>query len=152
MKKIIFILTAFLFIACNKSVEKINYGEDLCHYCSMTVVDKTHAAQVVTSTGKNFKFDSSECMINYLEDNGNEGDMLHILSADYLNPGKMLDVNNAMFIISENIPSPMGAFLSAVDSKESAESLLQENGGEAFDWSRVKNEISHATGQHHSEH
>ncbi len=143
MKKLLFVLAAFVFfVSCSQNVEPIEYGEELCAYCSMTIVDQGHAAQVVTKKGKNFKFDATECMIQYLDSEDNEGDMLHILAADYLNPGNMIDVKSATFIISENIPSPMGAFLSATANKSDAEILLNDKGGELFTWDKVKGQIA----------
>lgn len=142
MKKIICLIT-FLFIlaSCVKKAAPIYYGEENCAFCGMTIVDHSHAAQLVSFTGKNYKFDASECMINYLEQNGTEEEMLYILSADYLNPGEMIDARTATFIISENISSPMGAFLSATKSTEDARELQQEYTGELFDWKNIKNEI-----------
>lgn len=133
---------SLLLISCSKNIEPINYGDDACAFCTMNIVDKTHAAQVVTDKGRNYKFDSSECMIQYLGRENNESEMLHILSADYLNPGLMIDAREATFIISENIPSPMGAFLSAVKDKEEAVKLQNESGGTLYNWENVKNQIS----------
>lgn len=142
MKKLVgFFLISLLFVACSKNIEPINYGHDACEYCSMTIVDRTHAAQLVTNKGKNFKFDASECMINYLSEEGNEDKMLHLLSANYLEPGTMIDVKKSTFLISENIPSPMGAFLSVLKDKTAATDLQAESGGELFDWEHVKEEI-----------
>lgn|SRR5690554_2215674 len=151
MKKTIYILFLFLFaVACSQNIEPITYGEEACDFCSMTIVDKSHAAQVVTQKGKNYKFDATECMINYLKAEGNEDDMLHILAADYLNPGDILDARKASFIVSENIPSPMGAFLSAVETIEQAEQLKSENGGDLFTWETIKPHI--ANNSMHSGH
>lgn len=140
-------LTLLLF-SCSKSIEPIEYGHDACEFCSMTIVEKGHAAQIVTSKGKNFKFDASECLINYLDREQNESDMLHMLSANYLNPGEMINVHEASFIISENIPSPMGGFLSALASKEEAEKLKEEFGGDVYNWAEVK-KIIPAQATHH---
>lgn len=132
------ILMSFVLLSCSKNIEPINYGNDQCEFCRMTIVDQTHAAQVVTNKGKNFKFDASECLIHYLYEQKNESDMLHVLSADYTNPGTLIDVKDATFIISQNIPSPMGENLSAIGSKEDAEKIQEENGGELFSWGDVK--------------
>lgn len=143
MKKVIlFIALIGLLASCSKSIEPISYGEDACTYCSMTIVDKGHSAQIVTNKGRNYKFDSSECMIHYLEEHQNESDMLHILSADYLNPGNLVAVDSVSFLISENIPSPMGAFLSAITNKEEAQKLQGEVGGELFIWKEINEKIS----------
>lgn len=145
MKKYKFFLLlclSFALFSCSKSIDPIEYGHDACDFCSMTIVGNSHAAQLVTSKGKNFKFDASECLINYLEKEQNESDMLHLLSSNYLNPGEMLNALEASFIISENIPSPMGGFLSALASKEEAEQLKDEFGGEVYNWTEVKKVIS----------
>lgn len=150
MKKTFLILFLIgTLISCSKNIEPIVYGEEACKFCRMTIVDQGHSAQLVTDKGKNYKFDSSECMINYLNHENNEGDMLHILSADYADPGKMIDATNAVFIISENIPSPMGEFLSALENKEAAEDLQQKNGGDLYNWKEVKTKIKQGSGSQH---
>jgi|SRR5699024_873352 len=143
MKKLAFLLiiTTF-FLSCSKNIEPISYGEESCEFCMMTIVDQSHAAQLVTQKGKNYKFDATECMINYLKQHDNEEDMLHILSADYSNPGNMIDATEATFLISENIPSPMGEFLSAMEEKTKAEEIQKEYEGKLFDWHSVKLQIS----------
>lgn len=142
MKKLIFIfLVVITFVSCSKNIDSIVYGEEACDFCMMTIVDQSHAAQLVTQKGKNFKFDASECMINYLEQENNEEDMLHFLSADYSDPGNMIDATEATFIISENIPSPMGESLSALKNKSVAEEVQKENGGDIYSWDQVKIQI-----------
>ena len=60
MYKLISIFSLLTFItlsSCNIQPQPINYGEDACHFCKMNIIDKQHAAQIVTSKGKAFKFD-----------------------------------------------------------------------------------------------
>lgn len=143
MKKLMgFLLLSLLFVSCSKNIEIVNYGHDACEYCSMTIVDHTHAAQLVTNKGKNYKFDATECMINYLHESGKEENMLHILSVDLMEPGTMTDAKTATFLISENIPSPMGAYLSALKDKSAAEELQTDKGGELFNWKEIKEKIA----------
>lgn len=137
---LLFVFALALF-ACEKAPQPIDYGEDDCDFCSMTIVSPSHAAQVVTKKGINYKFDASECMINFLNSEMKEEDMLYVLSADYLNPGELINSKDATFLVSENIPSPMGAFLSAVNTKEAAQSLQKENDGELFTWDEIKKKI-----------
>ncbi len=139
MKKLIttFSLLSFLlFISCTIQPQKIEYGKDACHFCRMNIVDQQHSAQLVTKKGKAFKFDATECMINYL----NETDTKQVgllLVADYNTPGDLIDANLATFIISENIPSPMGEFLSAVPTKEEALSLKKAKEGDIYTWGEL---------------
>src|SRR5690554_769383 len=139
---LIVFIAAGVLTSCDKSPQPINYGEDECHFCRMGIVDATHAAQVVTDKGRNYKFDATECMIDFLRTEMEEEKMLHVLSADLKEPGTLISVYDATFIISENIPSPMGAFLSALSSKEEAEALQKESGGKLFTWEEIKKVIA----------
>jgi copper chaperone NosL len=102
----------------------------------MTIVDRQHAAQLVTDKGKCYKFDAIECMIHYLDENNLS--LAYSLVADMQNPGKLMDAKKATFIISENIPSPMRANLSALTSEENANLLLREKGGQLYSWAEIQ--------------
>lgn len=140
----------FILASCSNKPEPIQYGTDACHYCKMNIVDKTHAAQAVSSKGKQFKYDAIECMVNDINKNQNT-DMATILVANYLNAGEMLNAENAHYIISPNIPSPMGGNLSAVSSETDAKKLQEEHDGNLFSWEELKNRGS-KTPNHHNHH
>ena len=57
-----------LTVGCSVGPKPIDYGHVGCHFCSMTIVDKQHAAQLVTTKGKVFNFDAVECMMNQLKE------------------------------------------------------------------------------------
>ena len=133
----IFLLS--LIISCTIKPQEINYGSDACQYCSMTIVDRQHAAQLVTDKGKCFKFDAIECMIHYLGENSTS--VAYYLAADYQNPGELIDAKKASFIISENIPSPMRANLSALASEGDADSLLKVKGGQLYSWEELQSQL-----------
>ncbi|GGW58959.1 hypothetical protein GCM10008085_08410 [Winogradskyella epiphytica] len=99
----------------------------------MTIVDKVHAAEVVTNKGKVYKFDATECMINFMDDFDSSEIKLY-LSNNYTEPEVLIDATKATFLISENIPSPMGAFLSAFKRKYEAERFQKEKGGVLYTW------------------
>ncbi|WP_296314616.1 nitrous oxide reductase accessory protein NosL [Winogradskyella sp. UBA3174] len=125
-----------LFLSCNISPQPINYGSDGCHFCKMTIVDKVHAAEIVTKKGKIYKFDATECMVNFM----NEFDTSEIalyLSNNYTQPEKLIDATKSTFLISKNIPSPMGAFLSAFETKERAENTQLIKGGRLYSWTQL---------------
>ncbi|MCW5518585.1 nitrous oxide reductase accessory protein NosL [Aureitalea sp. L0-47] len=136
MKKILIIpLCAFL-LSCTLGSSKIVYGEQSCHFCRMTIVDKQHAAQFVNDKGKTYNFDAAECLVNYL--NGvDEESIGMLLVTDYNEPESLIDATSATFIISEDMPSPMGANLSATSNKEEADGLLQNKTGELYTWDEL---------------
>ena len=134
------ILTLVLVTSCKIEPEQINYGKDACHFCKMTIVDNQHASELVTAKGKIYKYDAIECMINDLKKR-DTAEVGLLLVNDYSKPGELISAELATFLISEGVPSPMGAFLSAFSDKSAAEAVKSENGGELFDWQEVKNQI-----------
>lgn len=140
MKKKQFIIIAFfsfLLIACSVEPKKINYGSEACHFCQMTIVDKQHASQYVTVKGKQFKFDAIECMLNDLSEKTIDNISI-LLVADYGNPETMTDAKNATYLMSEEIKSPMGAFLSAFSEEEKATKLILTDEDKIYTWLSIK--------------
>jgi len=121
---------------CALRPEPIVYGTDGCHYCSMTIVDRQHAAQIVTKKGKAFKFDAVECMVNHLKDIDVASVELFFVN-DYNSPGELIDAKKATFLISKNIPSPMGEYLNAFDTRITAEQIESENKGQLYSWQEL---------------
>ncbi|MEC3966396.1 nitrous oxide reductase accessory protein NosL [Flagellimonas halotolerans] len=142
MKKHITLLFIMLngSIGCSVGPKPIDYGHVGCHYCSMTIVDKQHAAQLVTKKGKVFNFDAIECMMNQLKDEG-ESAMALFLVNDFGQPGELVDATKATYLISENIPSPMGEYLSAFTNEEAAKETMTKQGGELYTWTEIKNKF-----------
>jgi len=141
LKSFIGVVIVVLTISCKVEPAAIEYGKDQCSFCVMNIVDKTHSAQYVTKKGKQFKFDAIECLVNDLSEK-NESDLAKILVADYGNPGQMIDASSAIFLISSEIKSPMGANLSALSSSEKAKELQQKYSGETYSWESLKQQLS----------
>ncbi len=129
--------------ACQPSSRPIRYGEDICAFCKMTVVSKQHAAELVTDKGRVYTFDAIECMVNYAQQN-DETSFSFLLVNDFLEPGRLIDAQACEYLISENIPSPMGAFLSAFEKEENAKALQAEKGGELYNWQKLNQHFKEA--------
>ena len=130
------ILLLFL-AACSVEPQPINYGKDACHYCKMNIVDSQQAAEFVTSKGKCYKFDAIECLLNQMKD-FDEAPIDLLLITDYSNPGELTDATKATYLISDAIPSPMGAFLSGFSSQDKAVATHAESDGQLYDWEQLK--------------
>ncbi|MEZ4858387.1 MAG: nitrous oxide reductase accessory protein NosL [Flavobacteriaceae bacterium] len=135
MKKIRYsILASLLFLtACQVKQKEIHFGDDHCDFCQMTIVDKQHAAQIVTKKGKAYNFDAIECMIHYSKNIDTTSIGLFLVS-NYQVSESLINAKESSFIISENIPSPMGAFLSAVPNQSEATKIILEKGGAIYNW------------------
>lgn len=103
----------------------------------MTIVDRQHAAELVTKKGKVFKFDAIECMVDYLKDNDQQ-EYAFYLVRDFNQPEDWQDATKAHYLISNAIPSPMGAYLSAFKNVEGAIEMRESKGGEVYDWEDLK--------------
>ncbi|NRR92170.1 nitrous oxide reductase accessory protein NosL [Winogradskyella undariae] len=135
------VLLLLIFTSCNVGPAPINYGSDSCQFCTMTIVDKVHAAQIVTQKGKVYKFDATECMINFTKE-FNTSEIQLYLSNNYTEPEILIDATKATFLISEQIPSPMGAFLSAFKNKSDAEKFQADNGGQLYTWNQLLSKLN----------
>lgn len=131
-----FVALLFILTSCNVGPQAIDYGYDGCHFCKMTIVDKLHAAEIVTNKGKIYKFDASECMINFMKE-FEASDIELYLTNIYTEPETLVDATKATFLISKNVPSPMGAFLTAFKSKEDAQKVQEEKGGTLYTWNEL---------------
>jgi len=128
--------------SCKVEPKKINYGNDHCLHCDMTVVDKSHSAQYVTKKGKAYMFDAVECLTHNILKENNENQLAFILVADYANPGELVDAKTATYLISKKIKSPMGANLSAFSEIETAKKAQSMHGGKIYTWSELKTKLS----------
>lgn len=131
------IVIGFLLASCSVEKSPIVYGKDACHYCKMNIVDKQHAAEIVTQKGKPYKYDAIECMMRVIAEK-EENSIALFLITDYFSPGKLVDATKATYLISENLPSPMGANLTGFQSKPKAEEVHRENGGTLYTWNELK--------------
>ena len=136
MRYLMVILCLLFLSSCNTGPQPINFGEDACEFCRMTIVDNQHAAQLVTEKGKNYKYDAIECMVNDLKQ-WERPPVKYYLVSDYANPGAMTDARSASYLISEEIPSPMGAFLSAFSNESERNKTHQSAGGDTLNWEQL---------------
>lgn len=140
IKYTIIILLSFVVISCKVEPQPIEYGSDVCSYCKMNIVQKTHSAQYVTKKGKQFKFDAVECLVNAISETDTSQIELFLV-ADFSSPGTMIIAQSATFLISPGIKSPMGANLTAVSTKSFGEKLQQEHTGVLYTWDALRKKL-----------
>lgn len=132
------ILSVSLF-SCQINPEPINYNHEECAFCKMKISDIRFGAEMVTSKGKIYKYDSAECLVQtYLNKDASE--YAYVLVTDYINPRALIDAKTATFLISENQPSPMGGNLSAYQDLSTAKNTLIEKGGKLLTFNELLDE------------
>ena len=100
----------------------------------MTIVSPQFASEVVTQKSKAFKYDAIECMLQAPQE---DKVALHLV-CDYLHENTLIDATKATYLISKEIQSPMGAHLAAFASKEEAQKVQAEKGGDLYDWAGIQ--------------
>ena len=125
--------------ACSIRPEPINYGEDNCVHCQMTIMDHRYGTEAVTDKGKVYKFDSIECLMEFLDEKKDSPDNFSLyLFTPYDQPGRLTDATTCSVLHSKNLPSPMGMYLTAFETEPAALKFRDNFGGRLYDWEGLK--------------
>jgi len=121
--------------ACKPDIKPIGYGAEKCSHCRMSVVDQRFACELVTTKGKTYTFDAVECLIQYIDEQVVDTSSIAILVTNSLDkPGRLSDATSMVYLVSENMPSPMGAYINPFSEKTNALDNQQKNGGVIYTW------------------
>jgi copper chaperone NosL len=140
MKKILlftflFFSSTTFFTSCSSELQPITYGKDLCEFCRMTISDTKFGSEIMTMKGRTFKFDCIECMIRFMKANHFDANNLsRMLVSNYLNGGNFLEAQNAVYLKSQSLPSPMGEGISAYSNVEDLKHVYEQYGGNKYLW------------------
>jgi copper chaperone NosL len=129
-------------VACKVEPEPLQYGKDSCHTCKMTLMDNKFGAEILTTKGKIYKFDDTNCMLNFY----NSGqvpaeEMQEILIIDFSKPEHMIDARNALYVKSESIKSPMASNIAAFQSNNDLKKFNAEWHGIALSWGELQTQF-----------
>jgi copper chaperone NosL len=101
-------------------------------------MDKRYGTEIVTSKGMVYTFDSVECLIEFLSENENSGmQASKMLVTSFTNPDRLIDANTAAYLISVEMPSPMGAYITAFGDIKVAEEFNLSKGGSLYKWEEL---------------
>lgn len=141
MKKyhlLILFTAALLIAACEPKPQPITIGHDECAHCRMIISEKPFGSQIVSTTGKTWFFDSIECMAAYEIAGSVEQSRIHSRWApDFINHDEWLAADDAWFLYSRQLRSPMGLHLTAYSNQENVREFQQEYTGEILRWAEV---------------
>lgn len=131
------LLLCVIIFGCKPKPNPINYGKDLCEFCSMTIMDEKFGAELLNSKGKVFKFDSDECMMNFLKENKEPKFATHLVT-NYNQPKELIDASTAFFVQGGEVESPMGGQLASFKNKEDAQKFQQEKKADLLTWTQLQ--------------
>lgn len=131
------IITAILLIGCEPKPQPIALGHESCSYCRMMISDQEFGSQILNKQGRAIMFDSVECMAAF--DVKDDGENLHSKWVpDFLDPEQWIRADEAVYLQSETLRSPMGLYLTAHATREKADEIRQEYGGELLSYNQVR--------------
>ncbi|HKI44734.1 MAG TPA: nitrous oxide reductase accessory protein NosL [Balneolales bacterium] len=139
LRYVLLSVTLIIASACsNNEPVPINIGRDNCTRCKMGIVNMRFASELVTSTGKDYKFDSIECMTSFYQSyKGSDVKNAKLWVHDFLHSKEWLPADSALFLRSDSLHSPMGLDLIAVKNSTEMQNIKSKVGGREMDWTDV---------------
>lgn len=131
------LILALITLSCSVEPEAIKYGTDACHTCKMTLMDKKFGAELVTEKGKIYKFDDVNCMMKYYNESQDPSQFKYKLVVDFSQPEKLIPANDAFYLKSADIKSPMASQIAAFEKKENLDALQKELNGIYMVWGEL---------------
>ena len=135
----ILVLLAVFLIGCGRpdgrlEPPEIRYGRDVCAQCGMIVSDPRFAAAAATADGTMSIFDDIGDLLAYRK--ANQPDWAAIWVHDY-DTQEWLRAEDAWYLLSPGIHSPMGWGIAAFASEDAARARQGELGGELLRWEEL---------------
>jgi len=116
--------------------EPLRYGEDVCDYCRMTIVEQNFGSELVTNKAKVYKFDSIECLAAFEATARVAADDIHSLwITDFSASPNLINTLGAYFVHTDHARSPMGMGLFGFSSPSKASAFAGEHQGAVVEWS-----------------
>lgn len=142
MRSLFTAIIALALSSCSVEPRPVRYGEDACHHCKMTLMDKKFGAELVTKKGKIYMFDDVNCMLSFY----NSGEVTidefsHKLVADFSKPAKLIEADKAFYLKSPKIQSPMISQVGAFENEQDLKAAKDELGGIYLVWGELVTEF-----------
>jgi copper chaperone NosL len=108
----------------------------------MGIADKKFGNEIITRKGRILKFDDIGCTVRYLKSGSlDQKDIDQTVVINFEKANDFINVNNAFFVVSEEIKSPMNFNTAAFASNESASNFLSGKNGKVMKWNEIYNKI-----------
>ena len=114
---------------------QIRYGEETCAFCGMLISEERFAAALATAAGETKAFDDIGCVLRALT--RQERSMAHVWVHDY-HSGRWLEAPQAVFVHSDDVPTPMGGGWFAFSTQEAAEQFAREVHGAVMRFDQLR--------------
>jgi copper chaperone NosL len=101
----------------------------------MTISDPAFAGQLVTRTGKIYRFDDPSCLVSFVTSgHAASTEVEAIWLNDHAHPDARLEAADAVFVVSDRIRAPMNGRTAAFASRDDAAAFQSSVGGQLQAW------------------
>lgn len=115
---------------------EIRYGQEACSACGMVIDEPRFAAATLLVSGEYLKFDDAGEMLSY-HMNHPEDQVAAWFVHDYPSE-KWIRGEQAFFVKSQGLQTPMGSGIAAFADQSAAESFAAERNGEVFSLDKIR--------------
>lgn len=126
-----------MFFACAPSPQPIHLGSDQCEHCRMLITDAEFASQLLNRQSRSFKFDSIECLAAYDLTTEEHANIHSRWVPDFLEKNVWIKAEDAIYLHSETLRSPMGLFITSYQKMDDARQMQRDYGGDILTYNDV---------------
>jgi copper chaperone NosL len=130
------LLAVLPLIGCADGPPEVALNLDSCEHCRMTISDPRFAAAATTSGGRTVRFDSIECLANWVNDHPDDWQKLWVTDATA--PGTLLPIEGMRFHRGAEGSTPMGKGFAAV----AATSAPDAWDGPVLTWTELRSAVA----------
>lgn len=128
-------LWLLLLTACQAQPQPFTAGKDVCDFCRMGISDLRFGGELLTTKGKVYKFDDLHCVAAFLQSGKvTEKDIAQVLVINFDKQNTFLNSQQASFVISPSIKSPMGSHTAAFENSQAATAFCKEQQATILTW------------------
>ena len=101
----------------------------------MAISDNRFGAEIVTKKSKVYKFDDEHCIVAFLNSKKiAPGQIAAVYFTNFNSPHELINVEQAHFLQSPSLKSPMNGNIAAFTNEDSIVNLLPQFNGNKISW------------------
>ena len=111
-------LLMMVLTSCLREPRSLTWGTHACDFCKMKLMDNHYGALLETQKGRIYRFDDINCMLRYDHEDRDAVQYFPVkLVVDYARPGTLIPAEDAFYLKSPELITPMDSKIVAFSSK-----------------------------------
>lgn len=110
----------------------------MCDYCKMPFGDNRLGAEIVTKTGKVYKFDDAHCIKSFMKSPDFKDEKGYgVYFVDFSGKHSLIPATTAFYLKSDALKSPMNGNIAAFSNSDSLQFAMETYPGTILTWNQV---------------